>query len=254
MNESKNDKVGARQTDLARKFNKAGLLSEKGLKAVESANDAAVDAVLTAEGCGKCSAEQGDDKWVSEPIGTTIDAHEPVDLDFRCRRSFDASAGLAKTMKRCPYCGKQYPDGADICPVDQQKLDNPTETPRKIGEAGARGGARPPYHAARPGIAPPVLPGAGCRFGPESAASDTGRHRPASCSRNGRPVTRRFRRRAGRVGPTPPDEAAGRACGRALRRPSPPVRNGLSGPCRVPAKRFWFAASVPKSFHRPSSG
>jgi hypothetical protein len=42
-------------------------------------------------------------------------------------------------MKRCPYCGKQYADGAGICPVDQQKLDNPTETPRKIGGAGARG-------------------------------------------------------------------------------------------------------------------
>jgi hypothetical protein len=37
MNESKNDRVGARQTDLARKFNKAGVLSDKGLKAVESA-------------------------------------------------------------------------------------------------------------------------------------------------------------------------------------------------------------------------
>lgn len=37
MTESKNDKAGARQTDLARKFNKAGLLSDKGLKAVESA-------------------------------------------------------------------------------------------------------------------------------------------------------------------------------------------------------------------------
>src|ERR1035437_3435409 len=37
MNESKNDRVGARQTDLTRKFNKAGLLSDKGLKAVESA-------------------------------------------------------------------------------------------------------------------------------------------------------------------------------------------------------------------------
>ena len=37
MNESKNDRVGARQTDLARKFHKAGLLSDKGLKAVESA-------------------------------------------------------------------------------------------------------------------------------------------------------------------------------------------------------------------------
>jgi hypothetical protein len=37
MNESKNDRVGARQVDLARKFNKAGLLSDKGLKAVESA-------------------------------------------------------------------------------------------------------------------------------------------------------------------------------------------------------------------------
>jgi hypothetical protein len=37
MNESKNDRVGARQVDLARKFNKAGLLSNEGLKAVESA-------------------------------------------------------------------------------------------------------------------------------------------------------------------------------------------------------------------------
>ena len=37
MNESKNDKLGARQTDLARKFNKAGLLSDEGLKAVVSA-------------------------------------------------------------------------------------------------------------------------------------------------------------------------------------------------------------------------
>jgi hypothetical protein len=37
MNESKNDRVGARQVDLARKFHKAGLLSDEGLKAVESA-------------------------------------------------------------------------------------------------------------------------------------------------------------------------------------------------------------------------
>jgi hypothetical protein len=37
MNESKNDRVGVRQVDLARKFNKAGLLSDDGLKAVESA-------------------------------------------------------------------------------------------------------------------------------------------------------------------------------------------------------------------------
>ena len=34
MNESKNDRVGARQVDLTRKFNKAGLLSDKGLDAV----------------------------------------------------------------------------------------------------------------------------------------------------------------------------------------------------------------------------
>jgi hypothetical protein len=44
-------------------------------------------------------------------------------------------------MKRCPYCGKQYPDDADICPLDQQTLDDPTGTPRKIGRAGARGEA-----------------------------------------------------------------------------------------------------------------
>jgi hypothetical protein len=37
MNESKNDRVGARQLDLARKFHEAGLLSDKGLKTVESA-------------------------------------------------------------------------------------------------------------------------------------------------------------------------------------------------------------------------
>jgi hypothetical protein len=36
MNESRNDKVGARQTDLARKSNEAGLLSDEGLKAVEN--------------------------------------------------------------------------------------------------------------------------------------------------------------------------------------------------------------------------
>jgi hypothetical protein len=37
MDKSKNDRVGARQVDIARKFNKAGLLSDQGLKAVESA-------------------------------------------------------------------------------------------------------------------------------------------------------------------------------------------------------------------------
>ncbi len=37
MNEGKRDKIGARQLDLARKFHKAGLLSEAGLKAVEQA-------------------------------------------------------------------------------------------------------------------------------------------------------------------------------------------------------------------------
>jgi hypothetical protein len=34
MNESKNNKVGARQRDLAKKFHDAGLLSSKGLEAV----------------------------------------------------------------------------------------------------------------------------------------------------------------------------------------------------------------------------
>ena len=37
MNEGKNDKVGSRQVDLARRLRKAGLLSAKGLKAVERA-------------------------------------------------------------------------------------------------------------------------------------------------------------------------------------------------------------------------
>jgi hypothetical protein len=35
MNEGKNDKIGSRQLDLARKLQKAGLLSPEGLKAVE---------------------------------------------------------------------------------------------------------------------------------------------------------------------------------------------------------------------------
>ena len=37
LNESKRDKIGARQLDLARKFHQAGLLSKAGLKAVEKA-------------------------------------------------------------------------------------------------------------------------------------------------------------------------------------------------------------------------
>ena len=41
-------------------------------------------------------------------------------------------------MKRCPYCGKQYPDKADICPVDRQALVDPAGRPRIIGGAGGR--------------------------------------------------------------------------------------------------------------------
>ena len=37
MNSSKNDRVGSRQVDIGRKLNKAGLLSDKGLKFVEAA-------------------------------------------------------------------------------------------------------------------------------------------------------------------------------------------------------------------------
>ena len=40
VNEAKNDKVGARQVDLARKLHKAGLLSPEGLKAVERKGEA----------------------------------------------------------------------------------------------------------------------------------------------------------------------------------------------------------------------
>jgi hypothetical protein len=38
MNESKNDKIGARQVDLAKKLNAAGLLSKAGLEAVLKAD------------------------------------------------------------------------------------------------------------------------------------------------------------------------------------------------------------------------
>src|SRR5664279_5550436 len=41
-------------------------------------------------------------------------------------------------MKRCPYCGKQYPDKADICPVDRQALVDPAGRPRIIRGAGGR--------------------------------------------------------------------------------------------------------------------
>jgi hypothetical protein len=27
-------------------------------------------------------------------------------------------------MKTCPYCGKQYPDSAVVCPIDHQSLEN----------------------------------------------------------------------------------------------------------------------------------
>jgi hypothetical protein len=44
-------------------------------------------------------------------------------------------------MKRCPYCGKQYADDADICPVDRQTLVDPAGTLRKIAVAGPQGKA-----------------------------------------------------------------------------------------------------------------
>ena len=37
MNSSKNDRVGSRQVDMARKLNKAGLLNDKGLRVVQQA-------------------------------------------------------------------------------------------------------------------------------------------------------------------------------------------------------------------------
>ena len=54
-------------------------------------------------------------------VGTTIHGHGALNLDFRDYHSFDAFAGLARSMKRCSYCGKQYPDDADICPVDRKR-------------------------------------------------------------------------------------------------------------------------------------
>ena len=41
-------------------------------------------------------------------------------------------------MKRCPRCGKQYPDKVDICPADRQALVDPAGRPRIIGGAGGR--------------------------------------------------------------------------------------------------------------------
>jgi len=34
-------------------------------------------------------------------------------------------------MKDCPYCGKQYPDDAVVCPLDQQPLGGPAESHQK---------------------------------------------------------------------------------------------------------------------------
>ncbi len=39
MNERKSDKIGPRQLDTARKLRKAGLLSDRGLRAVEAAGE-----------------------------------------------------------------------------------------------------------------------------------------------------------------------------------------------------------------------
>ena len=69
-----------------------------------------------------------------------IDGQGPPNLEFRDRRSFDASAGLAKAMKRYPYCGKQYADDADIGPVDQQTPVNLAGRPRRIGAPGPQDG------------------------------------------------------------------------------------------------------------------
>ena len=48
-------------------------------------------------------------------------------------------------MRRCPYCGKQYPDNADTCTVDQQTLEDPAATPRRVVQTGAP--ERPDFNA-----------------------------------------------------------------------------------------------------------
>lgn len=45
-------------------------------------------------------------------------------------------------MKSCPYCGKEYPDDATVCSIDQQRLDSETRTessrPKKLIDMAAR--------------------------------------------------------------------------------------------------------------------
>jgi uncharacterized RDD family membrane protein YckC len=47
-------------------------------------------------------------------------------LKFRRGSSFDVRHRLAR-MKQCTYCGKEYPDEAEVCAIDQNPL--PSDTP-----------------------------------------------------------------------------------------------------------------------------
>jgi hypothetical protein len=46
-------------------------------------------------------------------------------------------------MKICPYCGKQYPDEATVCPTDQQPLASSTESQKEARSIAPTGVACP---------------------------------------------------------------------------------------------------------------
>jgi len=63
----------------------------------------------------------------------------PINLRYRLEE---------KAMKRCPYCGKQYADDSDICPVDRQTLVE-VETKRRMASAPVASGSAQNRHRTR---------------------------------------------------------------------------------------------------------
>ena len=48
------------------------------------------------------------------------------------------SLGSIRFMKHCTYCGKEYPDNLEVCPIDGEQLRGTGETPTQLVDADAQ--------------------------------------------------------------------------------------------------------------------